>query len=57
MNDDFKSLLDKFNKEHKHKHAVNIRAMLENLANDPEFDRSGMTAQEIIKEIRKRQQE
>ena len=56
MNDDFKSLLDKFNKEHKHKHAVNIRAMLENLANDPEFDRSGMTAQEIIKEIRRRQQ-
>lgn len=56
---DFKSLLDKFNKEygHKHQYAVDVRAMLKGLADDPETDTTGMTAQEIIKEIRKRQQE
>jgi len=51
---EFKLLLDKFNKEHKH--IVDIRAILKNLDND-RLDTTGMTAQEIIKEIRKRQQE
>lgn len=50
---EFMLFLDKFNSEHT-TNVHSIRNILMRLKDEPE---SGMTAQEIIKEIRRRQQE